>query len=307
MPLSILLPGQNISVNSKWGDLLGNISEQTDLADLLGDKADITHNHDTNYEPKNTNIQSHISSASNPHSISKEQVGLGFVTNEAQIARSIGTAKGDIISFSSSAVPLRLAVGTNGQVVSADSSASSGLKWITPDVSVPCSATLANCENSSTETTIVSLVIPANTINDKDFIDIQFLLEYLQNYGSSIGIYRRLYVNNSQIVEFSGSIATSTTLAKAFHGCLLQRLGNDLYVSGVMSSKSGSSYPYHAPNNMSIIQNGSDAFGSGTGGIVTSFNFAADLTFELRWRFATASSNIYVRPKATRIIKYKGS
>jgi hypothetical protein len=33
------------------------------------------------YEPKNTNIQSHISSTSNPHSVTKTQVGLGNVPN----------------------------------------------------------------------------------------------------------------------------------------------------------------------------------------------------------------------------------
>ena len=37
------------------------------------------------YEPANANIQSHISSTTNPHSVTKDQVGLGNVTNEAQI------------------------------------------------------------------------------------------------------------------------------------------------------------------------------------------------------------------------------
>ena len=36
---------------------------------------------DNSYEPKNSNIQSHISSISNPHSVTKNQVGLGNVPN----------------------------------------------------------------------------------------------------------------------------------------------------------------------------------------------------------------------------------
>jgi hypothetical protein len=37
------------------------------------------------YEPANSNIQSHIGSISNPHSVTKSQVGLGSVTNDAQL------------------------------------------------------------------------------------------------------------------------------------------------------------------------------------------------------------------------------
>jgi hypothetical protein len=63
-------------------------------------------------------------------------VGLGNVTNEAQIAKSIGTAKGDLIGFSASATPLRVAVGTNGKVVTADSTASVGWSWQTSGMSL---------------------------------------------------------------------------------------------------------------------------------------------------------------------------
>lgn len=39
------------------------------------------HNHSGTYEPANANIQSHISSAANPHGVTKTQVGLGNVQN----------------------------------------------------------------------------------------------------------------------------------------------------------------------------------------------------------------------------------
>lgn len=41
-------------------------------------------------------------------------------------------AKGDLISATAADAPARLAVGTNGQVLTADSSTSTGLKWATP-------------------------------------------------------------------------------------------------------------------------------------------------------------------------------
>ena len=56
-------------------------------------------------------------------SLDSSDVGLGNVTNEAQIAKSIGTAAGDIIYFTGSGVPARLGVGTAGQVLTVNSGA----------------------------------------------------------------------------------------------------------------------------------------------------------------------------------------
>ena len=49
-----------------------------------GDYALSNHNHDLTYEAKNSNIQSHIGSTSNPHGVTKAQVGLTNVTDNAQ-------------------------------------------------------------------------------------------------------------------------------------------------------------------------------------------------------------------------------
>jgi hypothetical protein len=48
---------------------------------------------DANYEPKNSNIQSHISNTSNPHSVTKSQVGLGNVDNTSDADKPVSTAQ----------------------------------------------------------------------------------------------------------------------------------------------------------------------------------------------------------------------
>ncbi|MDI6788657.1 MAG: hypothetical protein QME51_09825, partial [Planctomycetota bacterium] len=44
--------------------------------------------YNTDFEPANANIQAHISSTSNPHSVTKSQVGLGSVTDALQLVAS---------------------------------------------------------------------------------------------------------------------------------------------------------------------------------------------------------------------------
>lgn len=50
------------------------------------------------------------------------------------IQNAIVDAKGDLISATAADTPARLAVGTNGQVLTADSTAATGLAWSTPTV-----------------------------------------------------------------------------------------------------------------------------------------------------------------------------
>ena len=58
--------------------------------------AKIGHNHDASYEPKNTNIQTHISNTSNPHGTTASQVGLGNVTNNKQLKAAASSTVGKI-------------------------------------------------------------------------------------------------------------------------------------------------------------------------------------------------------------------
>lgn len=53
---------------------------------------DATHNHTGVYEPANANIQLHIASTSNPHTVTSTQVGLGNCNNTSDLNKPISTA-----------------------------------------------------------------------------------------------------------------------------------------------------------------------------------------------------------------------
>lgn len=81
----------------------------------------------------------------------------GVATADAAIPKSLVTAKGDIIAATASATPARVAAGTNGQYLVADSTQASGIKW----------ATLANPSlefNAQTGTTYTLVVGDVNKI-----------------------------------------------------------------------------------------------------------------------------------------------
>jgi len=83
------------------------------------------------------------------------------------IQNTIVDAKGDLIAASAADVPARLAVGTNGQYLQADSTASTGLKWATISASIPANdyATVSAFE-STTSTSYTNLATsgPAVTV-----------------------------------------------------------------------------------------------------------------------------------------------
>ena len=67
---------------------------------------------------------------------------------DAKVAKSLVTTKGDLITATASATPTRRGVGSDGQVLTADSAETDGVKWATP----------SNAPSSSSEVTNLSLV-----------------------------------------------------------------------------------------------------------------------------------------------------
>lgn len=86
------------SGSAAWGEILGTLANQVDLQTVLDAKSGTSHNHDAAYEAKNANIQSHVASTSNPHSVTKSQVGLGNADNTSDVNKPVSTAQSAAIA-----------------------------------------------------------------------------------------------------------------------------------------------------------------------------------------------------------------
>ena len=82
-----------------------------------------------------TSAISHTAGASAKHVFTGDDATFftaGVATADAAIPKSLVTTKGDIIAATASATPARLGIGSNAQVLTADSTTATGLKWATP-------------------------------------------------------------------------------------------------------------------------------------------------------------------------------
>ena len=95
-----------------------------------------------------TSAISHTGGATVKHVLTSDDLTFyttGVATADAAVPESVVTAKADLLVGASSGVVDNLAVGTNGQVLTADSTQTLGVKWATPtDVNLTFNAKTAN-------------------------------------------------------------------------------------------------------------------------------------------------------------------
>jgi predicted secreted protein len=145
------------------------------------------------------------------------------------IQNAIVDAKGDLIGATAADTPARLAVGTNGQILTADSTAATGLKWVTAAGS---GLTLINRTTFTNQASVTIdslfsatyktyLIVIENILAATGADDLHFQLRYgstTQNnyyYGASVyGVYNSNTINNIQ----NGAPAAQFTILQNCNG-----------------------------------------------------------------------------------------
>ena len=145
-----------------------------------------------------------------------------FNNASAAIAKTIVDAKGDIIAATAADTVARLAVGSNNQVLTADSSTATGLKWASPSGS-SASYTLLNAGGTSLSgsTTTVSsisgydsfLIIVENASSSSSGATIGVRLngDTAANYTHAGGVIYQTSSYSQEVLDRSNQFLASTT------------------------------------------------------------------------------------------------
>jgi hypothetical protein len=188
--------------------------------------------------------------AANPGDITGVTAGTGIsgggTSGDVTITNSMATAmttKGDLVPATGSAAFARLGVGSNNQVLTADSTAATGMKWATPSSSsLPAFSAYGTSSQTPTVNVFTKIMMNAevfDTASNFDTTNYRFLpttAGYYQingsldmNTSSSGGHYFALYKNGSLLQYFS-ILQNVNGESLTTGGCLVYLDGSTDYV-----------------------------------------------------------------------------
>jgi hypothetical protein len=223
------------------------------------------------------------------------------------IQNAIVDAKGDLIAASAADTPARLAVGTNGQVLTADSTASTGLVWSTPSpgMSNPLTTT-GDTIYSSSGSTPARLGIGSNG-------NVLTVAGGVPTWAAPAGGGKVLQVVSATTTT-STTIATTTMTDTTITATITPTLASSkilVILNGTLKYSRGSTYQGVGAN---LLRNGTNiaAFGNENAGRIevgNSTTVAVNSIFSLNYldNPATTSATTYKLQAKVLITNFSGS
>ena len=164
-----------------------------------------------------------------------------YITAGSAINPNIVDAKGDIIAATAADTVARLAVGSNDQVLTADSSTATGLKWATPSAG---GMTLISTTNLSGATTTLSSI-------PQTYTDLQVIVQGMK-ITTGTAVFQITFNNNTNSdypnqVQFNQTDIQPTTIMSGNSTSWLETTGSDTKTSFFLRINQYTSTAYGKP------------------------------------------------------------
>jgi hypothetical protein len=157
---------------------------------------------------------------------------------EGGIQPTIFDAKADLLTATAADTPARLAVGSNNQVLTADSSTATGLKWATPataGMTLISRTTFSNVASHAVDVCFTStydsyLIVIEQLVGGTTTDDVQ--MQWRTGTGTTYSA--ATYYNASRSVSYTGALTTTAVVAATqFTLSLNTNISAALWVNGV--------------------------------------------------------------------------
>lgn len=151
------------------------------------------------------------------------------------------------------------------------------------------SVSIANCANTTSETTVLTTTIPANTWADMDEVSLQIACTHRQFAGVSVNLTLKAKVGGSSFTMLSASpVASSTTIGSSTRTFKFLRVGSEVWFSASLSAAglgSGTAVAGSTGINLNQFSSPNNKF--------TGVDFTTNLTLAITVQWSVANANTY--------------
>jgi hypothetical protein len=153
---------------------------------------------------------------------------------------------------------------------------------------------IANCANTSSEVTVLSVTIPANTWADGEEVRMLGVFKHKQNSGGTVNLTLKVKVGGTSYTMLSAStVSNVATEGKSARSFGFIRVGSEVW--GNFNENSAGLNSSNTAGRTAQIA--TDQFASTSGNVWTGADFTSAVTIVFTVQWSSANSNVYFNPQ----------